>query len=166
MSACAGSLTDGFAVSPLVSPRIYPARRRRFFQVFTAFVQFLWPFRHCAGWLFLKKKSHLAIVVSDQSDWKNAVAGQVQMDRAPGRIRVHEHAETGKPLHPSDGDLSPGAPVPLAAYKLHQALGGIRNFFPPLRSAVRMFIRQRWNGPNMVGHKLSALGLPYRKARS
>ena len=31
-------------------------------------------------------------------------AGQVQMDRAPGRIRVHEHAETGKPL---------------AAYKLH-----------------------------------------------
>ena len=92
------------------------------------------------------------------------------MDRAPGRIRVHEHAETGKPL---------------AAYKLHQALEGIWNFFPPPRSAVCLYIRQRWNGPagipgkvppqrrrpvagdpGKIGHKLSAIGLPYRKART
>jgi hypothetical protein len=77
------------------------------------------------------------------------------MDRVPGRIRVHEHAETGKPL---------------AAYKLHQALEGIRSFFPPPRSAVCLYIRQRWNGPagipGKVGHKLSAIGLPYCKART
>ena len=38
-------------------------------------------------------------------------AGQVPMDRAPGRTRVHEHAETGKPL---------------AAYKLHGTRRRIR----------------------------------------
>jgi hypothetical protein len=27
-----------------------------------------------------------------------ALAGQVRMDLKPGRIRVHEHAETGKPF--------------------------------------------------------------------
>jgi hypothetical protein len=92
------------------------------------------------------------------------------MDHAPGRIRVHEHAETGKPL---------------AAYKLHQALGGFGILFTQPRYARRLFIRQRWNGPagisgkvppqrrrpvagdpGKVGHKLSAIGLPYRKARS
>jgi hypothetical protein len=36
------------------------------------------------------------------------LAGQVRMDLEPGRIRVHEHAETGKPL---------------AAYKLHAKRG-------------------------------------------
>jgi len=45
------------------------------------------------------------------------------MDRTPGRTRVHEHAETGKPVHPRDGDLSLGPPVPLAAYKLHGTHG-------------------------------------------
>ena len=79
MSACAGSLTDGFAVSPLVSPRIDPVHRRRFFKYY---------------------------------------AGQVRMDHAPGRIRVHEHAETGNPLHPSDEDLSPGTPERLATNSL------------------------------------------------
>ena len=34
MSGCAGSSTDGLAVSPLVSPRNSPVRKSRFFQVF------------------------------------------------------------------------------------------------------------------------------------
>ena len=90
-------------------------------------------------------------MVSDKVDWKNAVAGQVRMDRAPGRIRVHEHAETGKPL---------------AAYKLHFAFSGRRIFFYPPPRAVCTFNRKRWNGPagnpGKVGHKLSAIGFPYR----
>jgi hypothetical protein len=89
------------------------------------------------------------------------------MDRAPGRIRVHEHAETGKPLHPSDEDLSPGVPVPLAVYKLHTARRIFRGINPRPDRARRMCRRQRWNGLNhMDGHKLSANGLPYRTACS
>ena len=38
------------------------------------------------------------------------LAGQVRMDLEPGRTRVHEHAETGKPL---------------AAYWLHAERGNI-----------------------------------------
>ena len=64
-------------------------------------------------------------------------AGQVPMDRAPGRIRVHEHAETGKPLAAArscrrsyrwrfSGQI-PDHPVPLLATGLRR--------------------RQRWNGP-------------------
>ena len=77
------------------------------------------------------------------------------MDLELGRIRVHEHAETGKPL---------------AAYKLHQALGGFGILFTQPCYAGCLYCRQRWNGPaccqGKVGHKLSAIGLPYRNARS
>jgi hypothetical protein len=68
---------------------------------------------------------------------------------------VHEHAETGKPL---------------AAYKLHGAreyLGGALS--PPGRASC-LCRSQRWNGPasniGMVGHNLSAIGVPHRTARS
>jgi hypothetical protein len=77
------------------------------------------------------------------------------MDLELGRTRVHEHAETGKPL---------------AAYKLHtmrSCPGAFRSWFG---SAERPCKRQGWNGPagvfGTVGHKLSAIGLPYRKASS
>ena len=33
------------------------------------------------------------------------LAGQVRMDLEPGRTRVHEHAETGKPLNPDNRRL-------------------------------------------------------------
>src|ERR1017187_8150737 len=67
------------------------------------------------------------------------------MDRAPGRTRVHEHAERGKPL---------------AANRLHGTRGKLLAFKPLFFRAVRPCIRQRWNGPaefllGLVGHKLS-----------
>jgi hypothetical protein len=86
------------------------------------------------------------------------------LDREPGRTRVHEHAETGKPVHPSDEYLSLGAPVPLAAYKLHGTHGRIRENSSRSNRAKGLCRRQRWNGPagflGAVGHKISANGLP------
>jgi hypothetical protein len=81
------------------------------------------------------------------------------MDLEPGRIRVHEHAETGKPL----------------AAHVH----GIRSRFspsmaPPARG-FRPGRRLGWNGPAAadlpivrctVGHNLSAIGSPHQTACS
>jgi hypothetical protein len=69
---------------------------------------------------------------------------------APGRTRVHEHAETGKPL--AEDRLHGGLEEPRAV-KLC--------FFSPVRPCTRL----RWNGPGMVGHKLSAIGLPQHSTR-
>jgi len=103
------------------------------------------------------------------------LAGQVRMDLEPGRTRVHELAETGKPL---------------AAYKLHGTRGGIRSprrrvFVAGVESfgaigplsyrAAGPCARHGWNGPaagnrqvagGLVGHKLSAIGSPLRAASS
>ena len=77
------------------------------------------------------------------------------MDRAPGRTRVHEHAETGQPL---------------AAYKLHRTHGRIGKSNPRFHRATLLCKRQWWNGPagisGKVGHKISANGLPYRTTYS
>jgi hypothetical protein len=68
---------------------------------------------------------------------------------------IHEHAETGKPL---------------AAFKLHARRTSLGAYRPWSGSAVRPCRRQWWNGPaggpGTVGHKLSAIGLPYSKACS
>jgi len=50
------------------------------------------------------RKTQLGRINFPYSNSDFAIAGQVRMDLEPGRIRVHEHAETGKSL---------------AAYKLH-----------------------------------------------
>jgi hypothetical protein len=82
------------------------------------------------------------------------------MDLEPGRTRVHEHAETGKPL---------------AAKKLHGTQGRIGANLAHLPGVVRSCDLQGWNGPagddgfvffGVVGHKLSAIGLPHRAVRS
>ena len=91
--------------------------------------------------------------------WKYALAGQVRMDLEPGRIRVHEHAETGKPL----------------AAHVH----GIRSRFSPFMArparGFRPGRRLGWNGPAAadrpiirctVGHNLSAIGSPHQTACS
>jgi hypothetical protein len=81
------------------------------------------------------------------------------MDLEPGRIRVHEHAETGKPL----------------AAHVH---GIPSRFSPPMARPARGFrprLRLGWNGPaqgdrpivcGTVGHKLSAIGSPHQTACS
>jgi hypothetical protein len=81
MSACAGSLTEGFEAkrpkpgfTSCVSPELSAERKRTKIEL---------------------------------------LAGQVRMDLEPGRTRVHEHAETGKPPHPNDEDQSLGIPKPL-----------------------------------------------------
>ena len=81
------------------------------------------------------------------------------MDLEPGRIRVHEHAETGKPL----------------AAIVH----GIRSRIRPLMARsvgrFRPDCRLGWNGPAAgdrqivrcrFGHKLSAIGSPHQTACS
>jgi len=81
------------------------------------------------------------------------------MDLEPGRIRVHEHAETGKPL----------------AAVVH----GIRSRFRPLLARPAGGFRPDccfgWNGPAAadrqivrcrIGHKLSAIGSPHQTACS
>jgi hypothetical protein len=92
------------------------------------------------------------------------------MDLAPGRKRVHEHAETGKPLHPSDNDRSPGCAAPWVVCTLHQARGSAGAFQLCSDHGARSGTRQRWNGPaghsGKVGHKLSAIGLPQDRVRS
>ncbi len=66
MSVCAGSSTDGLAGLALVSPRNSPVHKRRFFKSLERFFN-----RLCGlNW----------------GDWMSAVAGQVQVDRATGRI--------------------------------------------------------------------------------
>ena len=75
---------------------------------------------------------------------------------APGRTRVNEHAETGKPL---------------ADNRLHGRRGERGAFKLRFFSAVRPCTRTRWNGPGgilpkLVGHKLSAIGLPQHSTRS
>ena len=81
------------------------------------------------------------------------LAGQVLMDREPGRIWVYERAETGRPL---------------AACEVHGTRGNSGADRSRSRQARASCIRQRWNGPigtaGLVGHKISALGLPPRKA--
>ena len=106
------------------------------------------------------------------------------MDLAPGRKRVHEHAETGKPLFPSENDRSPRCADPCAAYTLHQARGSPGAFRLRSDHGTRSGTRQRWNGPAGhsgkvppqrrrpvaggpgIGHKLSAIGLPQDRVRS
>ena len=77
------------------------------------------------------------------------------MDLDPGRTRVHEYAETGKPL---------------AAQKLHRTRWSFQACWPNSSRAVRLCTRHGWNGParntGMVGHKLSAIGLPHHPNRS
>jgi len=82
------------------------------------------------------------------------------MDLEPGRTRVHEHAETARPL---------------AAHKLHGASAGIGPVLARLAGAVRPCDCQGSNGPAAgkrqfarckVGHKLSAPGSPLRTASS
>jgi hypothetical protein len=81
------------------------------------------------------------------------------MDLEPGRIRVHEHAETGKPLAAD--------------------LRGIRRKIRPLLAYLPGVARPRrrlgWNGPaqrnlqvaqSRFGHKLSAIGSPHQTACS
>jgi hypothetical protein len=82
------------------------------------------------------------------------------MDLEPGRTRVHEHAETGRPL---------------AALKLHGTQGRIGADLARPFGVARPCDCQGWNGPaidtefavdSKVGHKLSAIGLPYHAVRS
>jgi hypothetical protein len=77
------------------------------------------------------------------------------MDLEPGRTRVHEYAETGKPQ---------------PAQKLHRTRWRLWAFRPVSSRAVRLCTRLGWNGPavssGMVGHKLSAIGLPHQSIRS
>jgi hypothetical protein len=49
------------------------------------------------GDFFLRKKP-LKFVLPVHSNSETAIAGQVRMDLEPGRTRVHEHAETARPL--------------------------------------------------------------------
>jgi len=76
------------------------------------------------------------------------------MDLEPGRTRVHEHAETGKPL---------------AAFKLHGIRETVGAAKPPSSRVVLPCTRHGWNGPalfwGMVGHKLPAIGSPHGKSR-
>ena len=82
------------------------------------------------------------------------------MDLEPGRTRVHEHAETGRPK---------------AALKLHGMRGRIGADIAHSPGNVRPCDCQGWNGPagdsgfasdGKVGHKLSAIGLPHYAVRS
>ena len=94
-----------------------------------------------------------SVTVFFRSFRKDAIAGQGRMDFGPGRTRVHEHAETGRPF---------------AASRLHRMRGIIGQGFPQPHFAEGQCKRQRWNGPasniGVVGHKLSAIGLPQRAA--
>jgi hypothetical protein len=90
---------------------------------------------------------------------ESALAGQVRMDLEPGRTRVNEHAETGKPQ---------------AEFKLHGCRERNEPYLAPIHRAVcpcnRHGFTHGWNGPAdrgffailMVGHKLSAIGSPLR----
>lgn len=90
---------------------------------------------------------------------------------APGKTRVHEHAETGKPGNSSDEDESRSLLVPHAANGLHGARTGFRRDKPDSDRAVWPCMRARGNGlagndSGNVGHKLSATGSPHHSTRS
>ena len=89
---------------------------------------------------------------------ESALAGQVRMDLEPGRTRVHEHAETGKPP---------------PAWKAHGRRERIEPHLARIHRVVRPCNGRGWNGPGgrdfaiahaQVGHKLSAIGSPQHTA--
>lgn len=85
---------------------------------------------------------------------------------AHGRTRLYEHAETGKPAQRVDLVRSHLELVPPAARRAQRARPGRGN--KTLQCAAVRCASWRSNGPTgfagQGGHKLSAVGLPLRKA--
>jgi hypothetical protein len=72
---------------------------------FKAFSECVWSFSAGFEGVFFLRKMTLECIAPVYSNSENAIAGQVRMDLEPGRTRVHEHAETGRPLRPGNRRL-------------------------------------------------------------
>ena len=128
MSECAGSSTDGLAVAPLVFPGKVRSARAGFFKYFTGQVQMdRAPGR--IGFMSTQRR---------ESRWRHIdcsdcaeVLGRSIPDPQTGRVRANASGGTAPPIfsasfHPSDEDLSLGAPARLATNSLQLGFGIVR----------------------------------------